>query len=636
MFFRQKKSDFGTIENVLNQANLYNEFIGRKHYLNEIHHKLNNEINRIVQVDGIGGIGKTSFVHFFCKQLIQNPDLKNEFDFIIWTSSKRNKYTPSGIKTIADYISNYADLIGDIYKFLENNDLIEEDDISDTELLVKNFLHENKVLLIVDNLETLNDQELILFLENLPVSTKAILTTRETLGDFFMARINLDGFSEQEEFPEFLNSQFRIFSGKDLLFTDLYAASLSDLYQYTKGMPLAGQLITHQLAKGTPIHIALENLKSGDAYHDILKFCFQGSIEKLSDNEKKVLYILALSEKEELLTADDVCYISELSNDEVGFRALPQLSIISLCYSQKTDTGEIGYTVPHLAKIYSRNFLNLRDEKAVIQRYETFVQERKVFSNGDLNNPQFRSNASNHKERVASNEAVHALAISNWDYDYGLELIDELIKHNSKFAFLHLIKGKIHENGFLKNSYELAKKELLMALELDENLLEAHIEMGFLEFKNRIGKNRNSKSMLSESLKHFSNAYRLESENQRVNLGLGQVYMAQAKDISYRHDKVRKRAKASLANEHFEKAYFNSSNLTKTQIHSNSITATNQSLNYKANLRDNQKALEYCERALELEPRNSKILKMREDILFHLNPKEYSIQKMKEKGWIKR
>lgn len=637
LFYRKKQNQFKIIENVLTQNNLYNEFIGREEHIKELYTKLNNDNNRIIQIDGIGGIGKTSFVHYFCKQLITNENFSNEFEFIIWTSSKRNKYTPTGIKTITDFISNYSDLINDVHKFIEENSLINDSDTSDIENNVNNFLHQNKVLLIVDNLETLNDSELITFLENFPNKSKAILTTRETLGDFFMARINLNGFKEEKEFPDFLNSQFKIFSGQKELFTDYYTNNLRDLYTYTKGMPLAGQLITHQLAMSTPIETVIENLKSGDAYHDILTFCFQGSIDKLSEPEKKVLYILSLSEREELLTADDICYISEMNSDEIGFKALPQLSTISLCYSQKTDSGDVGYTVPHLAKIYTKNFLKLKNEKEVLDKYETFTQERKTFSNGDLNNLQllYRSNAGNHKEKKASNEAVKALSISNIDYDFAIDIIDELIKQNSKFPFLYLIKGKIQENSFYPDAYELAKKEFLIAIDLDNSFLEAQIELGFLELKNRVGKNKTSKEMITIAIKYFEKALSIDSLNTRAHLGLAQAYFAQSKDIVYWNNKEDKHSKAYKANEHFEKAYHIGKSLSPTQIHSNAITSFSHSLNYKINLREYKNAYEICAKGLTYEPKNFKLTQLKDQLEYVTNPSQYAAEKLREKGWIK-
>ena len=87
-FYKLKSNNFKVIENVSSQPIMYNEFIGRKEYLTDLNNKLNNKNNRLIQIDGIGGIGKTTFVHHFATMLIENDEFQNHFDFIIWTSSK--------------------------------------------------------------------------------------------------------------------------------------------------------------------------------------------------------------------------------------------------------------------------------------------------------------------------------------------------------------------------------------------------------------------------------------------------------------------------------------------------------------------------------------------------------------------
>ena len=152
-------------------------------------------------------------------------------------------------------------------------------------------------MLVIDNLETLNDSDLSNFLERFPNNSKAILTTRETLGDFFLVRLNLLGFEEKKEFPDFLNSQYKWFSNaSSRSFTELYSQYLPELYAYTKGMPLAGQLIAYQISQGTSIELVIKNLKTGKAYEDILEFCFKGSIDKLTKEEQIIIYIISLSQ----------------------------------------------------------------------------------------------------------------------------------------------------------------------------------------------------------------------------------------------------------------------------------------------------------------------------------------------------
>lgn len=639
LFYKLKSNNFNIIENVSQQPVMYSEFIGRKEYLSELYRKVENENNRIVQIDGIGGIGKTSFVHYFVTKLIENTDFQNHFDFIIWTSSKRNKYTPGGIKELSEFISNYYELTQEIFKFISENQLLNNDEQEDIDFneTVKNFLTHNKVLLIVDNLETLNDSELITFLEHFPIKSKAILTTRETLGDFYMSRINLNGFKQEKEFPDFLQSQYNNFNG-DGNFSDLYGKYLDELYNYTKGMPLAGQLITHQLAQGTPIEMVIDNLKNGKAYEDILTFCFKGSIEKLSIVEKTILFIFSLSEKEELLSIDDLIYISNFSSDEIGLQAIPKLSSISLCYKKKTDAGIIGYSIPYLAKIYSKQFLNLGNEESIIANYENFVQEKLKFSSKDTSalNLLYRSQAKNHNDKVLANNALRAFSVATYDYDLAISLIDSLILKNNKFPFLYLIKGKIEENGIFKDSLEKAKKEFLFAIKLDNNYLEALIELGYIEFKSRIGNKEKAKEFIQTSINYFERAYKIAPDDQRVNLGLAQGYYKQASAISYYHHKETKKQVAEKANIYFEKAFYKSDNLTYTEKHSNAIAAFGYASNFKNNMRDDESALKVCNLGLEYEPENMILIELKRELEFKLNPTNFATEIFKEKGWIKK
>lgn len=646
LFFKLKSIGFGVIENVSKQPIMYNEFIGRHDYLQELYTKLENKNNRIIQIDGIGGIGKTTFVHYFTSKLIENSSFENHFDFIIWTSSKRNKYTPNGIKDLSEFIANYKELIEEIYLFITSNSLLDElgaDVLLDIEEIVVNFLINNKVLLIVDNLETLNDADLIKFLENLPQKSKAILTTRETLGDFFLSRINLHGFEKEFEFPKFLNSQFKIFTGKDKpTFEDLYKRHIENLYEYTKGMPLAGQLIAHQLSNGTPIDVVMANLKNGKSYEDILSFCFKGSIDKLSIGEKNLLFIFSLSEKEEYLSLDDLQYISGLSTDQIGLEGIPNLTKMSLCVQKHTETGSIGYSIPFLAKLYSKQYLSIDNERSVLENYERFIEEKNKFNSKDLQvvNLFYRSKAKNHSEKVAANQALRCLTIASYNYDLAIENIEELIKRHTSFAFLYLIKGKIEDSGIYHNSYDRAKKEFKIAVELDDEFLEAFIELGYLEFKSRFGNPKDAMRIVHNSIHYFEKAYALDKNDPRVCLGLAQAFTYRSTKTSFTSNKDQKTLLGKKANEFYEKSYYSSDNLNSYQIRSNAISAYNQAINYRNNIRDNIKAIEICNKGLSYESDNIKLLKLKTELedkiqsaYFEYDPKAYITNKLATNGW---
>ncbi|MCD1116763.1 RNA-binding domain-containing protein [Chryseobacterium turcicum] len=646
LFYRQKSNNFEIIENITSQPILYNEFIGRKEYLIDLDNKLNHLNNRIIQIDGIGGIGKTTFVHYYVTKLLKQQRSKRDYDFIIWSSSKRNKYTPNGIKDLTEYIANYKELISEIHQFIKSNKLIdesEEDEELETEEYVLNFLSNNKVLLVIDNLETLNDTQLVSFLEDAPPSLKIILTTRETLGDFYLTRINLHGFEEISEFPDFLNSQFKIFTGKDSpLFIELYGDHLSELYSYTKGMPLAGQLICHQLAYGTPINQVLNNLKNGRSYENILNFCFKGSIDKLSDVEKTLLYIFSLPEKEEFLSLDELVYISNYSSDQIGIQGIPNLTKMSLCYQNLDSNGNIGYSIPFLAKLYSKQYLNLENESEILANYENFIQEKSKFNSKDaaiLNLIQ-RSKAKSLVQKVAATDALKALTLANYEYDNAILNINDLIEQNKNFAFLYLIKGKIEENGIFNDSYEMAKKEFKMAINIDEDFLEAYIELGYLEFKSRFGNPKNAKQIVENSIKFFLKAYELDNTDQRTCLGLAQAYTYQATKTNMSLYKPERLKLARKANEFFDKSYHNGDNLTTSQNHANAIAAFNHAINYRNNIRDVTKAIEICNLGLSYEKENIKLRSLKQELedkikgeAYNDNQKEYINDKLQNKGW---
>ncbi|MGQ3088399.1 hypothetical protein, partial [Flavobacterium sp.] len=113
--------------------------------------------------------------------------------------------------------------------------------------------------------------------------------------------------------------------------------------------------------------------------------------------------------------------------------------------------------------------------------------------------------------------------------------------------------------------YNLAKKEFLIAIELDNEFLEALIELGFLELKNRVGKSRTSKEIISTAIGYFERALSVDPNNHRAHHGIAKSLAAQAKDINYFNNKAQKHAKANLANDHFERAYLISETLTPTQ-----------------------------------------------------------------------
>ena len=97
---------------------------------------------------------------------------------------------------------------------------------------------------------------------------------------------------------------------------------------------------------------------------------------------------------------------------------------------------------------------------------------------------------------------------------------------------------------------------------------------------------------------------------------------------------------AKKANEYFEKSYHRNDELTTSQIHSNSIAAFNNAINYRNNIRDNNKAIEICEFGLKFDSENYKLTNLKSELeekilgeKYNDNPRKYIENHLLDKGW---
>ncbi|MDQ0664713.1 hypothetical protein QFZ35_003211 [Arthrobacter ulcerisalmonis] len=122
----------------------------------------------VIAVTAIGGRGKRTLVHFFCQQLTHDRD----FDGIVWVSGRQ-----PGTVTLSTVLDQLAIT-------MRHTTL---DAASDKEQQVRNLLHHQRVLIVIEGYENTKDQALDRWLAELPPRSKALLTTieyPETLREF--------------------------------------------------------------------------------------------------------------------------------------------------------------------------------------------------------------------------------------------------------------------------------------------------------------------------------------------------------------------------------------------------------------------------------------------------------------------
>lgn len=103
---------------------------------------------------------------------------QKKFDYIISLTAKDRELTSQGISEINPTGSTLDDLLREIEGILgfeELKELPKKERINS----VKTLLEGTSLLIFIDNLETVSDNELITFIEELPSPTKALITSRK-------------------------------------------------------------------------------------------------------------------------------------------------------------------------------------------------------------------------------------------------------------------------------------------------------------------------------------------------------------------------------------------------------------------------------------------------------------------------
>lgn len=307
-------------------APLYTAFVGRKNEIKRLMELLSIEHPaHLITVDGIAGVGKTTLVIEVARRCLQasTGELREAtiptFDAIIFTSAKQQLLTSGGIIALHQARRTRRDICKEIARALGRPEIMLASPDEQLEL-ARDAVGRQRTLLIVDNLETMEDQFAILdFVFNLPRQVKTIVTTRDRSVAFVPIRL--------ENLPEA--------EGLELIAHEAHerSAVLDDtqayeLYERTGGIPAAVLYAIGQIADGADVKAVLERVSR--ATGDVARYCFASSIEPLRGSSAHfVLMAMAMFPKRPLRNA--VLHVAGLLSDPIiADDALLQLQRLSL------------------------------------------------------------------------------------------------------------------------------------------------------------------------------------------------------------------------------------------------------------------------------------------------------------------
>ena len=377
-------------------------FIGRKNDVEDIKRLIFS--NSVVSVIGDGGIGKTALALKIAYDIVDMGE-NSPFELIIWTSAKTTMLTSKGIEEIHNTITNYTGLIDVISDSLEvKNSINKLDEVIE-------YLSLFKTLLIIDNLETIQNEEVISFIREAQMKCTILITSRIGLGELEYRR-KLKGFSENESAR--LIREIAKIRNSDILI-DLPQSTLIDISSKLYYNPLAIKWFVSTVEAGISPAEVLNNKD------DLLNFCLTNVYNKLSDGAKNILNTIRAARKS--LQTAEIIYLAELDPITVRQHLLElfRTTLVSSEIKDRENIEDTSYYISDFAKdfltkTYPVDIDYVRSiSKKIRDLTDTTAKLKKINSYNE-----FDINAISYKipnEKIAAKFLTDALAFS-WKKEF--------------------------------------------------------------------------------------------------------------------------------------------------------------------------------------------------------------------------
>lgn len=316
----------------------YDKFVGREHELAQLQLFLSpRHRSGVICLSGAAGVGKTALAieiaHFYYeKAALLSPE--ERFEAIVWVTAKQTELLPAGLAARRPTFTDLDGVYRALAEVLQLPAITRAATVEDRDIIVARTLSEHRVLLVMDNLENADDTSLMVFLRDLPVPSKAIVTTRHRID--VAVPLHLHAFNEVE--------------ARELIHVDCHKYGLllkrgqaEKLLQRTGCLALAIVRTIGRMAwRSSSVEAELQQLSNPK--NSIYDFCFEKSIALIRGGEAHKLF-MALALFSTGATRDAIGYVAGfqegiLDRDE-GLSSLEVLSLLNKegnCFSLEALT----------------------------------------------------------------------------------------------------------------------------------------------------------------------------------------------------------------------------------------------------------------------------------------------------------
>lgn len=588
LFVKRREINYGIVNNLSEVKRPYIKYIERPEYVDRIIEKMNNKNIRNVQINGLGGIGKTSLVIDFCEKIVDRKiKLNTNFHFIVWITGKKTLFLETGnIQIIRAKDISFNEVLEEFKNTFRISNFEKLEELSEKIFEIMKIYN---TLVVFDNMETIRDAEILNFILKFPLNTSVIFTTRVNIEDLQYARIDIEGF-EQKQFKEYLNNQIDVYNRGKENWVKITDTQYVKLYNLIQGSPIMTNMIAYKLANGQNTDRLIKHLNSmkqiNSTYDSAMKFCFEEVFETFDALDKKILFLLSIPEsnEEEFSIPDLIECTGE--KEMVIQDKMDNLHNLSFCIAKNGN-----YSSPNLVKVFASkklstdNDININELKN--SYYKLFIKKDRLNKMSDT----FYANAKAYTYEEKNAAYLMKNLVDEFDLteekDSIIQEMDKLQQQYPDFAYIFFRRALFESS--LKSPIEVIRKFFEKALELDGNNDHYWTEYAFFCEKT----NRN------EAIGYFKNAIQLNEKNYSAHHGLAVCLtkLYNNKDEFYSEKEV-------IINE-FEKAYSHIDNIywKKHNLFNAHAQAT-----YLKNIKLYQDALKICETWLEKFPHEHNLL----------------------------
>lgn len=348
----------------------YTEFVGREKELAWLREQLSSQSRAWqIAITGIGGVGKSALALAIAHEFVTRyPDSEpsERFEAIIWVSAQEEVLTVYG-PVRAGIPQQVLHTLEDVYTTIA--DVLDRDDIPSAEpheqsALVDKLLRSERILLVMDNLESLKDDRIKAFLRMLPPPAKAVVTSRERLTDN-TSEWQLTGLS-------FENAQLLIAEQCRNGAVVLTVRQQQRLFDLTSGLPLPIKLGIARLAIGQPFAEVERWL--GDATGELPEYCIKGQVNLVQEvypDAWSVLLACALFDRGAGASRDSLGIISDLS---IADREQSLLQLRRLNLVNQNEQGRL-WVLPIVQRFASAAFGAPGKNQALVERWFAYLAD---------------------------------------------------------------------------------------------------------------------------------------------------------------------------------------------------------------------------------------------------------------------